>query len=170
MSYFAVAFAQAGSSWTAAELDLDDVEDLDGLVELAATETDGAIPAFVAVEENDEWLALLRLDGDADARVFLSDTRVLTTSTVAGLFADALEGDGSGADDADDDDTDDEESTAGVIDAEPAGDAGLLADLGLPASQLLKLCAAEGALPSDITAAICEQIGCGEACDAVRGA
>ena len=40
-------------------------------------------------------------------------------------------------------------------DADPVGDADLLADLGVPATRLLTLCAHEGMLPSDITAELC---------------
>lgn len=176
MSHFAVALARSGSTWTGAEIDLGDVEDVDGLVEMATAEVgDGADALLIAVEEDDEWLALVRADGDpGDARVFLSDTRVLATSDIAAIFADAIEGgvvaDTSGDDEddegGDDEDADDDNGT--LIDAEPGGDAGLLADLGTPAATLLALCAEEGALPGDVTAAICERAGCADVYDGLR--
>jgi putative tRNA adenosine deaminase-associated protein len=174
VSHFAVALARSGSSWSGAEIDLEDVEDVDGLVEVAAAEVgDGNDTLLIAVEEDDEWLALVRVDGEpSDARVFLSDTRVLATSDIAAIFADAIEG-GVAAepDDADEeaDDSDDDDS-GGLIDAEPGGDAGLLADIGTPAPALLALCAEEGALPGDVTAAICERAGCAEVYDSLRTA
>jgi putative tRNA adenosine deaminase-associated protein len=171
VSYFAVALSRADSSWTGEEIDLDGVEDIDGLMEVAtATASDAAAPVLVAVEEDDEWLALVRFDGDGDARVFLSDARVLATSDIAGIFADALEvADPESAAAADDEaDDDDEENSGVVLAAEPGGDTGLLSDLGTTANELLALCAKEGALPGDITATVCERAGCGDVYDALR--
>jgi putative tRNA adenosine deaminase-associated protein len=55
-------------------------------------------------------------------------------------------------------------------DADPAGDADLLSDLGVPAGTLLELCAHEGMLPSDITAEVCQAIGCGDEVEELREA
>lgn len=175
LSRFAVALARSGSSWSGAELDLEDIEDVDGLVEAAVAEVgDGADVTLIAVEEDDEWLALVRVDSDPnDARVFLSDARVLTTSELAAIFTDAIDG-GVRAEEQDDGDDavdgDDDEDSSVLLDAEPGGDAGLLADLGTPAATLLALCSEEGALPGDVTAAVCERAGCGEVYDGLRTA
>ena len=58
--------------------------------------------------------------------------------------------------------------SAALPDAEPAGDADLLADLGVPAGRLLELCAQEGMLPADITAELCQTIGCGDEVEELR--
>jgi putative tRNA adenosine deaminase-associated protein len=165
--------ARTTGSWTGDELDLDGVEDIDGLADVAqAISPDAAAPILVAVEEDDEWLAIVRFDEDGDARVFVSDTRALTTSQVGAIFADAVAEEVADADPDDeeivsaDDDDADEESVA--IDAAPAGDAGLLTDLGTTADQLLALCAQEGALPGDVTAAVCERAGCLDVYDSLR--
>jgi putative tRNA adenosine deaminase-associated protein len=76
-------------------------------------------------------------------------------------------------DDLDDDDPagrDDEAvvTVAALGDFDPAGDADLLADLGVPARRLLGLCAREGLLPSDITAELCQAIGCGDEVEELR--
>jgi putative tRNA adenosine deaminase-associated protein len=76
-------------------------------------------------------------------------------------------------DDLDDDDLagqDDEAviTVAALGDFDPAGDADLLADLGVPARRLLGLCAQEGLLPSDITAELCQAIGCGDEVEELR--
>jgi len=174
VSYFAVSLARSGSKWSGEELSLDDVEDVDGLVDLAlSVSPDAAAPILVAVEEDDEWLALVRIDSDADIRVFLSDTRVLSTSDVARVFSDALESaaenlDSEPSSEASDDD--DDESGDRILDAEPGGDAGLLGDLGTPESTLLALFAKEGALPGDVTAAVCERAGCLDVYDSLRSA
>jgi len=78
-------------------------------------------------------------------------------------------------DDLDDDDPagrDDEAvvTVAALGDFDPAGDADLLADLGVPARRLLGLCAQEGLLPSDITAELCQAIGCGDEVEELREA
>ena len=76
-------------------------------------------------------------------------------------------------DDLDDDDPagrDDEAvvTVAALGDFDPAGDPDLLADLGVPARRLLGLCAQEGLLPSDITAELCQAIGCGDEVEELR--
>ena len=55
-------------------------------------------------------------------------------------------------------------------DADPVGDADLLADLGVPAQRLLVLCAHEGMLPADVTAEVCQAIGCGDEVEELREA
>src|SRR5919112_216261 len=95
-------------------------------------------PALLLLEQDDEWLGVVRVDGDDDPRVFLSDRRAVEVSEVAAMIWDAdpavpVEGD------------EEDEGTRPV--AEPVGDAGLLADLGTPAETLLALCADVGMLP-----------------------
>ena len=46
----------------------------------------------------------------------------------------------------------------------------LLADLGISAHRLLSLCGQEGMLPSDVTAEICQRIGCGDEVEELREA
>ena len=48
------------------------------------------------------------------------------------------------------------------------GDADLLADLGTPSDELLRLCAEEGLLPADVMTELCERAGCGEALEGLR--
>ena len=51
MSYFAVALARAAEGWTGEEIDLDEVEDLEGLTELLRDLTgDAAGPALLLLE------------------------------------------------------------------------------------------------------------------------
>jgi putative tRNA adenosine deaminase-associated protein len=67
------------------------------------------------------------------------------------------------------DDTDADEPPS-TPDADPVGDADLLADLGVSAHKLLALCAHEGMLPADITAEVCQAIGCGDELEELREA
>ncbi len=172
MTYFAAALARHGSSWSGEEIQLDDVEDLDGVVESVRQAVgDDVETALMLFEENDEWFGVVRIDDNGDPRVFVSDGRVLETSQVGGILGEAATVDDDDAVDIDDDeDTDDDEEEEEAIRAagDPIGDADLLADLGVPGSRLLALGAEEGQLPADILSALCESAGCLEALEALR--
>ncbi len=162
MPYFAAALARAAGGWSASEVDLDEVEDLEELAELLRELTGaGEGPALLLLEEDDEYVAVVRVDGGPGAldepRIFLSDQRAVQASAVAAMLCE----DAVLAEHADDD-----EGTRPV--AEPVGDTGLLADLGTPADDLLGLCAEEGLLPADVLTALCERAGCLEALEQVR--
>ncbi|MCW2725779.1 MAG: hypothetical protein JWN35_2700 [Frankiales bacterium] len=166
MSYFAVAVARTGGHWTGVEVDLDEVDDLEGLTDLLRDLTeDGPGPALLLLEEDDEYVAIVRVDGGASSlgepRVFLSDRRAVQASEVAALLWE--DGD---ADEEGDDDDEEDEGTRPV--AEPVGDPDLLADLGTSRDQLLRLCAEEGLLPADVLTSICERAGCDDVLEELR--
>lgn len=171
MTYATAALARVGSSWFADELELDDVEDLDGVVELLREVVgDDAETALLFVEEDDEWFAVLRVESDGDPRVFVSDARVIASSDTAALFAEAAAESVAAADDDDEDDDLDEDDDEGTkAEGDPTGDATLLTDLGTSGPRLLALCAAEGHLPSDVISELCEAAGCLDALDKLRG-
>lgn len=64
----------------------------------------------------------------------------------------------------------DEESEQPVVDpeADPVGDADLLANLGISAQKLLTLCTHEGMMPADVTAEICQVLGCVDEVEELR--
>ncbi|MHB2022042.1 MAG: tRNA adenosine deaminase-associated protein [Mycobacteriales bacterium] len=163
MAYFAVALIRSGGSWTGSELDLTGIFDPDSLSdqlrELAGTDPEAVSLLFVA--EDDEWLGVLRVEGDTDSRAFISDARAVEESRLAALIYQAPEEQFIAS-------IDDEQARSPV--AQPAGDSDLLADLGVSAVQLLDLCAQEAALPDDIMTAICERTGCLEQLEELRGA
>ncbi len=164
MTYFAAALARTPGGWAAEELDLSELGDLEAVVdELRELTGDGPGPALLLLEEDDEHVAVVRVDGGLssldDPRVFLSDERAAQASDVAAML---WEGDAPPADGDEDDDD------AGRVLAEPVGDSDLLADLGTPAEDLLALCAEEGLLPSDVLAAVCERAGCLDALEQLR--
>ena len=172
MTYAAAALARVDGAWFGDELDLEDVEDLDGVVELLREVVgDDATTALLFVEEDDEWFAVLRVDSDNEPRVFVSDARVVASSDTAALFAEAAVEVSVDDDDADDDnaDEDDEADEGTRADGDPTGDASLLADLGTPAHRLLELCAEEGQLPADVITALCEAAGCLDVLEKLRG-
>ena len=63
-----------------------------------------------------------------------------------------------------------EEPAPAEPDVDPVGDADLLADLGVPAHRLLELCGQEGMLPSDVTAEVCQVLGCADEVEELREA
>ena len=165
MSYFAVALARTETGWTGEELDLDDVADLEALTDvLRDLSGEGDGPALLLLEEDDEYVAIVRVDGGTgsldEPRVFLSDRRAVQNSEVAAMLWEEAE-----LDDVPEED-DEDEGTRPV--AEPVGDAELLADLGTPGSLLLSLCAEERKLPADVLTAVCERAGCDEQLEQLR--
>jgi putative tRNA adenosine deaminase-associated protein len=162
VSHFAAALARIERGWTGTELDLGDIDDLevlaDGLRDLTG---DGPGPALLLLEEDDEYVAVVRVDGGGgsldEPRVFLSDRRAVQGSDVAAmLWEQAVE---EGGDDED-------EGTRPV--ADPVGDTTLLTDLGTPPDELLRLCAEEGLLPADVITELCERAGCGDVLEGLR--
>ena len=169
MAYFAAALARSDEGWVASEFDLDDVDDLDQLTdmlrEVAGEEPSG--PALLFVEEDDEWFGIIRVDGESDPRVFLSDSRAVETSERAALLYE--EAAAVAVVDSEDDEEDDDDDESMRPAAEPTGDTALLTDLGTSSARLLELCAEEGQLPADIITAICERAGCLDELEQLRG-
>jgi putative tRNA adenosine deaminase-associated protein len=150
--------ARTADGWAGHEVDLDEVEDLEALVDLMRDAGEDDEPILVLVEEDDEYVGIVRVDGDADPRVFISDARASEHSAVAALLWERVA--------AEVEEEGDEEVAR--PEAEPAGDADLLADLGTPGEQLLELCAEEGMLPADVIGAVCERAGCLDALESLR--
>lgn len=163
MSYFAGAFVRDGRRWTATDVDLDDVPDLDALAdELRDLADEAEGPVVLLVDEDDEWCGVVRVDveGLQAPRVFVSDARAVETSAVAALLWDG---------DVPEPDEDDDEDV-GLADVLPVGDPALLDDLGVSAGTLAGLCQEEGSLPADVLAALAERLGCLDALEALRPA
>lgn len=161
MAHSALALAPTPAGWQAWDVDLAEVDDLDGVSELLRETAEPATAVVLFVEENDEWFGIVRVVGEEDPRVYLSDRRATTTSDLASrVFSDALAAPEPGEDD--------DESSRPEI--EPAGDADLLADLGTSGDKLAELTAEEGLLPGDVIAALTEAAGALDVVEALRGA
>jgi putative tRNA adenosine deaminase-associated protein len=158
--YFAAALAQSPQGWTGREIDLENVEDLDSLVELLRDFADGTTVLFF-LEEDDEYVAIVRVDGDGDPRTFISDDRAIATSPHAALLMEDV----APPEDVEVDEDDDEGTRP---DAEVAGDVDIVASYGVSGDTLVELCATEGMLPADIVTAICEKAGCADVLDEIR--
>jgi putative tRNA adenosine deaminase-associated protein len=148
--YFAAVFAQTETGWVGTEAELAElsvVDDVADLMREAAVETAGD-PVILLVEQDDEWFAVVRLDGEDDPRAFLSDGRAGRISELGRLLAEFI---GAG-----------EESS----DEAPDGDPSLLQDLGIEAERLSDL--SERALPGDALLTVAEKAGFAEEFDRLR--
>jgi putative tRNA adenosine deaminase-associated protein len=165
VAYFAAALTRTPDGWAAHEVDLDGVQDVDELADLIRDLDPVAPTTLLFVEEDDEYLAVVRVDAGTDEpRVFISDARAAVSYLTVAMLADAVAAQKDT--DADEDAADDD--TALGYDAEPIGATDLLADLGTPAHALLALCAQEGNLPADVITAVCERAGCVDELEALR--
>jgi len=154
--YFAALIHRLSNGWAGEELVLDEIEDLDGVVDEVRDRSEGL--ALLFVEEDDEYFAVVRVDGDRDARTFISDVRAIDTFPLAARI---MEDEIPVAPPQDDDDSPPPATT-------PAGDPTIVADLGISAEALIELCGEEGMLPADVITAICLKAGCADVLEEIR--
>ncbi|ALO09799.1 tRNA adenosine deaminase-associated protein [Streptomyces gardneri] len=176
--YFAALLARTEDGWEASDTELDDVETLSDLAELAREASDDDT-VIVYIEQEDAWFGIVRIEGEEDPRIYVSDGAAaarssygeILTREILGDDLDAeldelesldLDGTEDGeplADDADDDEPDG--VAAELVPSAPVGDALVLADLGLSERELR-------ALDSDALAVIADALGAAEVLEAVR--
>jgi putative tRNA adenosine deaminase-associated protein len=172
VSTFAAAVARGKNGWTASELDLTGLADIDEVVDRLRDAEPDADLSLLFVEADDLYLVILRLDEGEDLRVFGSDSAFADESRIGSLLLGEIEAPALEIDDlAIPGEPGDEEEAADPAadpDADPVGDAELLADLGVSAHRLLQLCGQEGMLPADVTAEICQRLGCGDELEELR--
>jgi putative tRNA adenosine deaminase-associated protein len=142
------------------EIGIDDCESVADIADLAR-DTPAEI-RLVLIEEDDEYAAIVRADGDDDEpRAFLSDGHAADFYSVAAVLAEDLVEIGE-------DELSEDEDAPPAHDSAPFGDPEIVEDLGTSAFDLLTMCAHEGTLPIDVLVAVCEKAGCGEVFDRVR--
>lgn len=176
MSHFAAMIVRTDSRWKGADaddVDLDNVDDIEQIVEIVRDASVDDSPVVMFVEEDDEWFAIVRVDGNEEPRIFISDARVVAASDLAmTLFGDLATDEAVDVSEAiaEDEDVraDDDESPSVRPVSEPAGAADVLADYGISSRDLLDMCAEEGALPADVITAICERLGCADEIEVYR--
>jgi putative tRNA adenosine deaminase-associated protein len=166
--------ARVGRGWKTRDVEVDDATTLD---ELAGALRSAAIddqPVIAVVEHEDEWFALIRVDGDEEPRLFVSDLGASSRSHYAELLASAADVDVDADDDpvgdedeADDEDGDSDEEEEPVI-AAWAGDPDVLDDLGVSGRVLRKLTEDNGDDPGTVLAEIGETVGFAELLEALR--
>ena len=176
MSHFAAMIVRTDSRWKGADaddVDLDNVDDIEQIVEIVRDASVDDSPVVMFVEEDDEWFAIVRVDGNDEPRIFISDARVVAASDLAmTLFGDLAADEAVDVSEAiaEDEDVraDDDESPSVRPVSEPAGAADVLADYGISSQDLLDMCAEEGALPADVITSICERLGCADEIEVYR--
>jgi putative tRNA adenosine deaminase-associated protein len=169
VSNFAVAVVRGSSQkWSSAEVDLSGAADIDEVADRLRDVDIDADLSVLFVESDDTYLAILRLDEGEDLRAFGSDSAFAEESRLGALLLGDIETPALEIGDVTVDGDDDDDETPPTPDADPVGDAEILADLGIPAARLLELCAHEGMLPADITAEICQVLGCADEVEELR--
>ncbi|MFC6064830.1 hypothetical protein [Streptomyces ochraceiscleroticus] len=176
--YFAALLARTSDGWEASDTELDDVETLADLADLArqAAVDDDTVVAFI--EQEDAWFGVVRVDGEEDPRVFISNAAVASRSSYGAMLTDELLGrddekqedlDGltnlDGTEDGEPEGAEDEPEAAGddPVPAGPLGDVELLDDLGVTGKELLSF---DG--HGDALSEIADALGCTEVLEAVR--
>ncbi|MFD0855162.1 hypothetical protein ACFQ07_23180, partial [Actinomadura adrarensis] len=77
MSTFAAVFAATPQGWVGTEAVLTEAEGVDDITDLmreAAVESYGD-PVVLLIEQDDDWFAVLRLDGQSEPQAFVSTVR-----------------------------------------------------------------------------------------------
>jgi putative tRNA adenosine deaminase-associated protein len=179
--YFAALLARTEDGWQASEPDLDNVETLGDLSNLAREASAEEETVLIFIEQEDAWFGVVRVDGEEDPRIYVSDAaaaarssygEILLTDELLGRDPEDLEDlvDLDGTEDGETSD-DDPDTIAGLLDdpvpVGPLGDFDILTDLGLGKKELLAL-SGDGALTGEALGEIAEAIGCADGLEAVR--
>ncbi|POX47800.1 hypothetical protein C3489_28695 [Streptomyces sp. Ru71] len=175
--YFTALLARTEDGWEASDTELDDVETLSDLADLAREASPDEDTVLVLIEQEDAWFGVVRVDGEEDPRVFVSNASVAARSSYGELLLtdellgrepgeddtdlDALDLDGTEDGDPEDAAGDEDGGTAEAVPNGPVGDSALLDDLGVSAKELL-------ALEGDALSEIADALGASEILEAVR--
>jgi putative tRNA adenosine deaminase-associated protein len=175
--YFAALLARTEDGWEASDTELDDVETLSDLADLAREASPEDDTVLVLIEQEDAWFGVVRIDGEDDPRIYVSDAAAAARSSYGEiLLTDELLGREPGDDDADldsldldgteepDGDSEDDEDGGGgdAVPHSPVGDSEILDDLGVGEKELKSLDA------EDALSAIAEALGASEVLETVR--
>jgi putative tRNA adenosine deaminase-associated protein len=161
VAYFAAMLARTDDGWSVSDSDLDEIDDLRGLVDSMRKTADDEKPVLLFVEQEDLWFAIVRVDGEDDPRVFVSDPAAASRSSYGDMVLAGLDDPVSVAEDGF------EEDDGGYLTSEPSGDEEIVADLGTPPAELLGLCG-EGVLPTEALTAVAERAGFADELESIR--
>jgi putative tRNA adenosine deaminase-associated protein len=175
--YFAALLARTQDGWEASDTELDDVETLSDLTDLAREASVDEDTVLVYIEQEDAWFGIIRVEGEEDPRIFVSDAAAAARSSYGEILTnellggddddpaddlDALDLDGTEDGEPDEDDEEGESAPVGeLVPTGPVGDRFILADLGLSEKELL-------ALDTDALAEIADSLGAAEVLETVR--
>jgi putative tRNA adenosine deaminase-associated protein len=172
VSYVASAVVRAKDGWTATEFDLSGAADVEEVADRLRDVDPDAGVSLLFVEADDTYFVIMRLDEGEDLRIFGSDSAFARESRLGALLLGDIEPPALEIEEAiaEAEAGEEQEESAVDTEADPVGDADLLADLGMSAHRLLTTCAREGMLPSDVTAEVAQAIGCGDELEELREA
>ncbi|MEU1849183.1 hypothetical protein ABZ499_07815 [Streptomyces sp. NPDC019990] len=178
--YFAALLARTEDGWEASDTELDDVETLSDLADLAREASPDEDTVLVLIEQEDAWFGVVRVDGEEDPRIYVSDAAAAARSSYGEILLtdellgrdpddgddlDALDLDGTeDGESGEDGESDDGAGAAGSAEAVPhgpVGDAQILDDLGVSEKELRSMV-------SDAVTEIAESLGASETLEAVR--
>ncbi|MEV6955369.1 hypothetical protein [Streptomyces sp. NPDC051183] len=182
--YFAALLARTEDGWEASDMELDDVESLSDLIDLARAAAVDDDTVVALIEQEDAWFGVVRVDGEEDPRYFVSNASAASRSSYGSMLTDELLGSDEEDDELDEldldgtedgeaapiasftdeeDDDEDEEAGSGAepVPAGPLGDPRLLDDLGVSHKQLMTL-------DGDALSEIAESLGATDVLEAVR--
>ncbi|GHH82956.1 tRNA adenosine deaminase-associated protein [Streptomyces capitiformicae] len=175
--YFAALLARTEDGWEASDTELDDVETLSDLADLAREASPDDDTVLVLIEQEDAWFGVVRIDGEDDPRIYVSDAAAAARSSYGeilltnellgrepgddGADLDSLDLDGT-EDGEPADDNDDGGTAAEAVPHSPVGDSEILDDLGVTEKELRALDA------DDALSSIAEALGASEVLETVR--
>ncbi|MEV5885437.1 hypothetical protein AB0L74_22415 [Streptomyces sp. NPDC052020] len=177
--YFAALLARTEDGWEASDTELDDVETLSDLADLAREASPDEDTVLVLIEQEGAWFGVVRVDGEDDPRIYVSDAAAAARSSYGELLLtdellgrepgdgapdlDALDLDGTEDGEPGEDDADGAEPPAAesTVPHGPVGDADILEDLGVSEKELR-------ALSEDALTEIAEALGASETLETVR--
>ena len=182
--YFAALLARTEDGWEASDMELDNVESLSDLIDLARSAAVDDDTVVALIEQEDAWFGVVRVDGEEDPRYFVSNASAAARSSYGSMLTRELLGSDEEDDELDeldldgtedgeeetiaafiDDEVDDEAETGGTgaepVPAGPLGDPRLLDDLGVTHKELM-------ALHGDALSEIADSLGATEVLEAVR--
>ncbi|MFE0510817.1 hypothetical protein [Streptomyces sp. NPDC058964] len=174
--YFAALLARTEDGWEASDTELDDVETLSDLADLAREANPDEDTVLVLIEQEDAWFGVVRVDGEDDPRIYVSDAAAAARSAYGELLLtdellgrepgsdgpdlDALDLDGT--EDGESEDDDEDGASADSVPHSPVGDSEILDDLGVSEKELRALDA------EDALGTIAEALGASEVLETVR--
>lgn len=179
--YFTALLARTEHGWEASDTELDDVESLAELAELAREAATDDEPVLVCIEQEGAWFGIVRVDGEDDPRVFVSNAahamrsaygEILLTDELLGREPEDpyaleqlvdLDGTEDGSEDGPTASPDGVEADSlDPAPAGPLGESGIMADLGIDGRTVLSFA------PENALGEIADALGCAEVLEAVR--
>ncbi|MFD7712848.1 hypothetical protein ACFV6E_20885 [Streptomyces sp. NPDC059785] len=177
--YFAALLARTEDGWEASDTELDDVETLSDLTDLAREASVDEDTVLVLIEQEDAWFGVVRVDGEEDPRIYVSDAAAAARSSYGEILLtdellgrepgdddvadlDSLDLDGTEDGEAEDSDDEDDGASGEAVPHSPVGDREVLSDLGVGEKELLALDEGEA------LSTIADALGAAEVLETVR--